>query len=232
MTAIKAALLASALLLGAVANAKADDSHYIVVSGEGSVMVKPDSAELNAGVSARGPTTRAALDASSEVMGKLMEAAKAAGLEDSDIRTTQVGINPVYDRPRQGAEPKITAYESVNRVSLRIRKLDDLPTILDGVVAAGVTNVDGLRFVIADPQAATDEARRKAVADAKHKAEIMAEAAGAWIGPVDWIEERDGRVARPMPMPMSVEALQKSVPVAPGEQEIRIAVTVRYGLQM
>lgn len=207
----------------------------ITLSGEGSVFAEPDMATLSAGVVTQADTARAALDANNEALGKVLDAFRKAGIADRDLQTNGFSVQPrmVYPDQSKGdaKPPHIAGYEVRNNVSVKVRDLDKLGAVLDAAVTSGGNQIDGLSFGISKEDTLTDEARKKAVADARHKAELYAEAAGVKLGKVRRIVE--GPVAQP-PRPMMMRAMaakaDSSVPVARGEQEISARVTMTWDL--
>jgi len=207
----------------------------ITLSGEGSVFAEPDMATLSAGVVTQADTARAALDANNEAVGKVLDAFRKAGIADRDLQTNGFSVQPrmVYPDQSKGdaKPPHIAGYEVRNNVSVKVRDLDKLGAVLDAAVTSGGNQIDGLSFGISKEDTLTDEARKKAVADARHKAELYAEAAGVKLGKVRRIIE--GPVAQP-PRPMMMRAMaakeDSSVPVARGEQEISARVTMTWDL--
>jgi uncharacterized protein YggE len=110
----------------------------------------------------------------------VIDAIKAAGVAEADIATSGFSISPVYANQRSGdqAPPAIIAYEVSNQVTVKIRDISASATVLDRVVAAGANRINGIRFDVAEPEPMRDEALQLAIADARRKAELMAEAAG------------------------------------------------------
>lgn len=207
-----------------------DQPRYVSVQGEGAVETIPDMAEITSGVTARAATARQALDASSAGMRRLMEALKRDAIADTDIHTSNFNISPWYDRPTPGQPRRIAGYQASNQVTVRIRDISRLGVILDAVVSAGANRVNRVRFGVTDPQPLRDEARRKAVADARRRATLYATSAGAKLGGVIAIEERGARVPRPHLMATGM-VRASSVPVAPGTRKITASITVRFEME-
>ena len=93
-------------------------------------------------------------------------------------------------------------------------------------MAAGANEIGGINFMVSQESKALDEARAKAIEDARRKAEIYAKAAGVRIGaPLSISEEGAGG---PVPMRAQFTGTGAATPVAPGEETLRIAVTVSY----
>lgn len=229
---IRPLFLCAALVLTAataVANA-ADAPRYVSVQGEGTVETVPDMAEIATGVTARAETARQALDTSSAAMRRLMAALRKAGVAEADIRTSQFNVSPWYEPPAAGRQRRIAGYQATNQVTARIRDLARLGTILDAVVTAGANRVNNVRFGVAEPRNLMDEARRKAVVDARRRAALYAESAGVKLGAVLSIEEQAVHV--PRPRAMALEAVRAaSVPVSPGTEEVTATVSVRFALE-
>ena len=110
-------------------------------------------------------------------------------------------------------------------VSATIRDLDGIGAVLDHVITAGGNQINGLRFGLTEREAAMDEARRLAVADARRKAELYAEAAGITLGPILSISEAGGRVT-PQNEMMVARASGGQVPVKGGELSVTATVSI------
>ena len=217
--------------------ARADDAddggprRYVAVQGSGSVTATPDQAHINTGVTSRADTARQALDANNAAMSRLMAALKEAGVDADDIRTSNFSVSPWYEPYVRNRPRVIAGYQASNQVRVRIRDIARLGPILDAVVTAGSNRVNGVQFSIEKPQEKLDQARRSAIADARRRAALYAEAAGAEIGKVLSIDEQGSNL--PRPRLMAADALMKSeaVPVSPGTQEITASVSVRFELK-
>lgn len=222
-------VLATALMLGLPAFAETMPA-TISVTGEGKVEVAPDMAVLNIGVMTEADTAAAALKANSEGIAGALVRLKAAGIEDRDLQTSGLSLNPRYDYGSSGGDAKITGYVASNMVTVRVRDLSVLGQTLDAVVTDGANTLGGLSFGLQEPDAATDEARRRAVADAAHKAALYAEAAGVKLGRVMSIADQ-GNYGGPQPMMMAEARFAKdagSVPVASGELTVGATVNITY----
>lgn len=209
----------------------------IVVSGEGMVAVAPDLALVTSGVVTRAETADAALKANASAMTKVLAAIREAGVEDRDVGTSGLSVQPVYEQPGSVSSeraPKLTGYEVRNLVSIRSRAIDRFGDLVDAMVQAGSNQIESLSFDVSDRGTKLDEARRAAVADARRKAELYAAASGTKLGPVLSLEEQsegyDGPV-RPFAARAKMMDAAPATPIARGEQELRSRVVVRWGLQ-
>jgi len=230
-------LLASLLPFTAPPNAMAQSAEAplrtITVQGTGESLAVPDMASVSLGVTTEGRSAASALEQNSRAMTTVIEVLGEAGIEPRDIATSSVNLSPVYDqRPNQQGRREIKGYRASNQVRVRVRVLDTLGTTLDAVAEAGATDIHGISFSLSEPEEARDAARRDAMADARRRAALYAEAAGAALGPVLTISEIG--IARPMPFDTGIAMRAEAaiaVPVAPGEQSIGASVTVVYTLE-
>jgi uncharacterized protein YggE len=207
----------------------APDGGSIVVSGTGRVAVAPDVADLRLGVSVTRPTVDGARTEAAATMAAILAAVDAAGVPRRDVRTALLSVQPRYDY-RDGKPPTLTGYELANVVEVTVRDLARLGDVVDGTLGAGATSMDSLSFRVADPAPAEREARILAMAEARARADVLAEAAGLTIHGVTGIVEG---VAVPPPGPrMKAErmmmAADTAMPVEAGSQEVSVSVTVSY----
>jgi uncharacterized protein len=222
-------VLAMALMLGLPAFAETAPA-TISVTGEGKVEIAPDMATLNLGVTTEADTAAAALKANSDGIAGALSRLKDAGIAERDLQTSGLTLNPRYDYGSSGGEAKITGYVAANMVTVRVRDLAVLGQTLDAVVTDGANTLGGLSFGLQEPDSTMDEARRRAVADATHKATLYSEAAGVKLGRIMSIADQ-GNYGGPQPMMMAEARFAKdagSVPVASGELTVGATVAVTY----
>lgn len=208
----------------------------ISMSGEGTAARAPDMAVLSSGVVTRGKTAREALTANTDAMTTLIDSIKSAGIEARDIATSGFSVQPQYVYPKptkdgEQQEPRISGYEVRNSVTVRVRDLSKLGALLDQAVTDGSNQINGLNFDISEKAELLNEARKKAYADARAKAELYAEAAGFKLGNLRALNEAGGGYPPPRPMMMRLEKAQAAsadVPVEAGEQELSINVTATW----
>jgi uncharacterized protein len=203
----------------------------VIVIGEGSVHVAPDYAQISGGVTTKGKTVKEATDANSKLMAAITTALLSAGVAQADIQTAQFSIQPVYAPPQPQSEPKLAGYSVSNQVTVTVRALGKVSEILDCMVDAGVTDVGNVSFLHSDPAKALDQAREAAAADARRKAELYAHASGFTLGRVAWLTEDTGMMP-PVPMARfrAQAAMAAPVPIAPGEDTLRVQITVGFDI--
>ena len=216
------------------------DRRTLSVSGQGRIGAAPDVADINVGVVAEASTARDALSANNTAMAGLTEQLKARGVAARDIQTTNISLNPKYSQPpqpRQGQiqpqdvsyTPQIVGYSVTNSVRVTVRDLQKLGNLLDAVVTAGANQMNGISFRVEESEKLLDEARKRAVADAKRKAEQLCGELGMVLGAPIQVSESGGFM--PSPQPMMARGMMMaadSVSVSAGEQELSVSVQIVF----
>jgi len=200
------------------------------VSATGTSTRKPDMAIISAGVVTQSPKAGDAMAANAKAMTATIAALKRAGVADRDIQTQSISLQPQY-RYGDNQPPQLTGYQAGNRVSVRLRDLQGAGGVIDALVSAGANQIDGPNLIVEHPEAALDEARAKAVAAARARADLYAKAAGLTVRRIVRISESDGAppIVRPMAMMARAKA-EDSTPLAAGEQELTVNLSVVFEL--
>lgn len=219
-------LLAAVLAIPLALSAQAESARLVVI-GEGRVDGRPDMATLTLGVTTQAVMAAPAMAANSSQLSAVLEQLRAAGIAERDLQTSGLSLNPIWDHSASGGAPQIRGYVASNMLSVRIRELDVLGEVLDAAVRDGANSFNGLAFGLSDPAPAMDEARRRAVADARHKAGILAEAAGVTLGAVVSIAEGGGNQPAPM-FRLEASMADGAIPVAEGEVSLMAQVTMIF----
>lgn len=202
--------------------------HTISVVGSGKVVVVPDMATIQLGVSIEKPTAKAARDAAATSMTAIVAAIRKLGIDDKDIKTANVSLGPVYDYPQNGSA-KIRGYQLQNQVTVTVRNLDVMSDAIDNAVAAGATSVDGISFDVADRAAAEAQAREAAVKDAQSRANTLAAGVGVRItGVASMSESVTTPVWYGQNFAAAAPAKDSSTPVMPGSTDVVITVSVAF----
>ncbi|MEA3067488.1 MAG: uncharacterized protein QOK41_895 [Sphingomonadales bacterium] len=228
--ALTAALIVSVLSISP-ASAQTAPARTLNIAGNAEVHAVPDAALVSTGVVSESETAAAALKANSAALAKVIDAIRASGVEPKDLQTSGLSLEPRYyrpDKPSATDRPRIIGYTAANEVTLRVRDLGKLGDLLDKVTVAGANRIDGIGFIVSNQESLLDEARRKAVADAKDKADLYARAAGFTLGKVMSLTEES--VPSPRPMVARAMAASAPVPVEAGEMTLSVRVRVVWSL--
>jgi uncharacterized protein YggE len=223
-----AVAVAAAALLAAPALAQTPPS-AISVTGEATVSVPPDQAQVDGGVATDAKSAREASDANNAAMGKVLLALKGAGIDEKDYQTSRLSLQPQYAPNRSGPSP-IVGYRASNRVTIRIRDVTKLAGTIDVLVGAGANDIGGINFIVSQSSKLLDDAREQAISDARRKAQIYAKAAGVTLGePISITEEGSGT---PMFRAKVAGGMAASAaPVAQGEETLSVTVHMSWGIK-
>ena len=204
----------------------------VVASGE--VNAVPDIATVGAGVVSQAATAAAAMADNARRTTATVAAIRKAGVVDRDIQTTSISLSPQY-RYAENQPPVITGYQASSRVSVRFRDIKASGPILDSLVAAGANQIDGPTLSIDKPEPLLDQARKKAIAEARERAALYAGAAGLRVKRIVAISEGsfEGSMPRPVPMMMMARGKEAAADssIEAGEQKLAISVSVTFELE-
>jgi uncharacterized protein len=184
------------------------DRRVISVTAQGEGSVAPDLAVVSFAVSGDGKELGPTRDDVNARSSAVLAALRKLDIADRDLNAPDVGIHPQYDY-RKGQ--KLIGYRVDRHMTAKVRDLDHLGDVLDGVVGAGANEVFGAQMGAADPSAAEHAALEAAMASARAKAEVLAAAAGVKLGGVARIEEgADHGDGMPMPKGRMMTAMAES----------------------
>ena len=201
-------------------------TRQVTVIGAGKVQGTPDTLTANVSMEAVAPDVTAAMNQSSQRQQAVIKALVDAGVDRKDISTSQVSLQPQY-----GPDSTIVGYRASNSIDVKIRKLDSASQALALIVTNGgdATRINSVNYSIEDESQLVKDARTRAFADAKSRAEQYAQLSGLGLGKVISISEAAGSSTPPTPMPMPRAAME-AVPLEPGQQTLSFTVTVIWEL--
>jgi uncharacterized protein YggE len=213
-------------------------SDVITVTGTGRVTAAPDIAVADLAITVERATAAAAQDEANKKSQAVVDYLTGAGIPEKDIRTSNYNIYPQYDYT--DGRSRIRGYQVTQTLEVKIRDLDKANTVLDGVVDAGVNQVNNFRFDIDDPEELKAEARAKAIADANEKAHQLKSQLGVRLGRIVSFSEDTGGYPPPYFLrseaggfggdAMSVKAMP--APAVPtGENEVVVNVSITYQIR-
>src|SRR4051812_1739134 len=231
MTRIWAALLLGVATVPSAASAQSTITQTIAgtrldVTATGEVTRVPDVAVISAGVVSRSATATAALQDTANRMARVLAALKRAGVAERDVQTSSVNLNPEY-RYENNQPPQLVGYSASNQVTIKFRDIRNSGKILDALVAEGANQINGPSLTIDKPEGALDEARAKAVAAGRARAELYARSLGLRVARVVSVSESGGGYAPPPPMPpmvmMAARGERDQTTINPGEQKLQVS---------
>jgi hypothetical protein len=197
-------------------------------------MIKPDIATINIGVQTEGSDAQEAVASNNQQSQALIDALTGAGVADNDIQTSNFSIYPRQEYDAQGQPTGEITYVVNNTVSVTVRDLENIGSVLNAAVEAGANNIFGIQFDIEDREAAQQQAVTVAMENAQARAEVLAEAAGVELGDILSLQTYLGS-SSPIPYgrgyDMAVQEAAVSVPVSPGEMQIMVDVSVVYEIR-
>ena len=231
--ALGAATLPASAMAQAVATVPVISGTRLDINATGEVTRVPDLASISAGVQTLQPTATGAIEENATRMERVRAALKRAGIADKDIQTSSINLNPEYHYANN-QPPRLTGYRATNTVNVKFRDLKRTGAILDALVAEGSNQINGPNLTIDKPEEAYDEARVKAVAVGRARAELYARALGKRVVRLLSVSESGSFVPPPMPMAyardMAAQAVAKTE-IDPGTQQLQVNLSMSFELQ-
>ena len=216
-------------IVGSNIGGKFSEDKTLSVTGSSSQLVIPDTASINIGVITKAMTARDASDKNAQAMNAVINVLKNLSIQEKDIRTSALSIQPEYNYPTERA-PVITGYSASNNVEVTTTMLDKLSDIVDMSVAGGANQVNGISFTVSEEKQKKiqEELLAKAVADADSKAKKLAENLKVKIVSVKTAATSEGGFpifASPL---AQVTAEKAATPILPGESRVTVSIQVTY----
>lgn len=210
----------------------ATTTNTVSFSGQGKVAATPDVAVVDLAIVTEAATSKAAQDENSQKSKAVVDFLKKQGIDDKDIKTSGYNIYPQYDYT--SGRSVLRGYQVSQSIQVKVRDLEKIDTVLDGVVTAGANQINQLQLTIDDPVALQEEARNQAIKDAKAKADRLEDQLGISLGRIIGFSENEGG-----PMPPIFYKADSAVggrggggPAVPtGENEIIVNVTITYQIR-
>ncbi|MFC2045033.1 SIMPL domain-containing protein [Chloroflexota bacterium] len=203
----------------------------IWVTGQGKVAVVPDIAILRLGIEAQEESVTQAQAMAIEVMGRVMSTLTQNGVAEKDIQTQHLSIQKINRWDDKSQREVIIGYKVTNIVTAEIRDIDKTGVIIDTVAEVGgdLTRIDSIGFSVDDPSVYYGQAREKAMADTKGRAEQIAKLAGITLGKPIYISE-SAYFQSPSPVRMAEAIEVPSTPISAGEMEISLNLQAVYAI--
>ena len=227
LPAVPAAAQEAAMIARPIAGTRVD------ISATGSVTRVPNLAIISAGVVTKSATASGAIADNAARMERVRAALKRAGIAERDIQTSSISLNPDY-RYENSQPPVLTGYQASNNVSVKFRDIRNSGAILDALVAQGANQINGPSLTIDKPETAYDEARTKALAAGKARAELYARSLGMRVVRLLSVSESGGVGRPPMPMYARAEGAMMAdakTCIDPGTQDLEVTLAMSFELQ-
>jgi uncharacterized protein YggE len=218
--------LAAVVLVGGAGAATGSPAsgNTITVSGTGTVVAVPDQASFSFTVQTKAATATAALTRNGADTRAVIAAVQGAGVATADIQTSQVSLDPVTSSDGTS----IVGFTASNTITVTKLSIAKAGAVVDAAVGAGATSVYGPSLTVSSQDALYGQALKAAVAQAKTKAQALAEAAGQTLGAVTSIVEGGG--SAPVPFAKAAADSAGGTPIQAGTQEVDASVTVTFAL--
>lgn len=225
-------LLTAIMCLAMSTVAFAGETPVIVVGGNGSAAIAPDKAVITLGVTTTSKTAQLAQAENAQTANQVMAALNGLGIYSKDIQT-QYNLRPVFE---QNNYNKIIGYRADNTMTVTVNNIDMTGKVIDAALTSGAAKVNGISYGLKDETVATSAALQAAVADARHKADIIARALGVEIVGVQHVSENSSSMQRyelnsPRLMAMSADSAEASTPVSAGTIDVTAEVTIEYQIR-
>jgi uncharacterized protein len=227
-------ILTVLVLLAGTSFAAASDTRptpSVTVTGTSKIVYVPDLGYIHVGVSSNGWTTAEAWKKNEEIVKKIFQELKKLGVEEKDFKTGNLSVQPRYShKPKE--EPKFLGYTVTYELNVTVRKLAQMGALLDAMVDAGANRDMSLSFGCSKMEELIEQARVKAVANARKRANLYVTGAGARLGDVLSISDSPYSLPhRHYPVDaLALKEAKASLPVAAGEQETTISVSITWAI--
>ncbi len=194
----------------------------VTVTGTATIRSAPDEAGVTLGVQTQSQSAQDAMQQNANKMSDVLKSLADLGIRRDDIATSGISLYPNYGNNGQD----ITSYTAQNQVDVTVHDLGSVGKVIDRAVAAGANLTTGIAFQLSNQNQGLDEALKRAVADARSKAEVLSQAGGASLGDVISITEG----APPVPPIYASAAAGAPTPVVPPTLETQVSVSVTWAL--
>jgi uncharacterized protein len=198
----------------------------ISVFGAGTVRAEPGLARVQPAVDVLERSPDRAFEKAGAAVARLREVLRGHGVPDASVSGSRLGLSSEYDG--HGGGRTLLGYRCQASYAVETEALDDLERLIVDMVDAGAHRIDSVEFDVRDKPALLDEARRRAVAVARRKAQVYAEAADVRLGPVLHIQDVE---SEPFVAFRAAKVGGPSGALAPGAVEVSAGVLLGFSLR-
>lgn len=206
----------------------------VSVTATGTSKAAPTVAKISGNIQTTAQSAEAAQSQNQQKSGNLIEAVKQTGIEEKNIQTTNISVNPQYDYQKRPSQ--IINYQANTTITVTIKDLENADKVLNTLTQNNVTSIYGPNLEVDDQklEEAKQEARGKAVSAAKEKAAQLVSLSGRRLGKVVSIEESDGGFSIPQPIPLGVggaDLEKQTSQIEPGQRDVTITLKVDFEIK-
>lgn len=203
---------------------------HVQTSGEATVTVRPDRAQIDVGVVTQADTSQAAVQQNAQKLETTLSRLRQLLGAGADIKTISYSVTPNYRYPQGGGEPTITGYTATNIVRVTLDDLTKVGSVIDTAVQGGSNRIQNLRFMLKDEAPVKAQALREAAIKARASSNALADALGLKVVRVLSVAEGGSPVV-PMREVAFARADAASTPIEPGTIEVTatVSLTVEVG---
>lgn len=224
-TIMKKYLFLLAMLVSSFAVAQENIQPRVSVIGTGTVKIVPDQVLINSRIEHTGKSASEVKKQNDQVVNDVIKYLRSQGVDPKNIQTEYIRLNKEFNY-----NTKDTFYSANQAISIHLKDLKKYETIMSGLLESGLNRIDGIQFQTSKKEELQAEARKKAVMNAKMKAEEYAKALGQEIGKAISIDEVQTDHYQPVyrVMEMKADSAESQESIAPGEMEITVKVNVAF----
>ena len=208
--------------------------HFVRASGEATVSVKPDRAQISIGISNQAANAAEAASENAKQSTKMQNAIEQTLGDGGQVKTSGYSLTPQYDYSN-GHAPRLTGYQASNTVTVTIDDLSRLGKVMDSATANGANNINGIEFTLKDASAVRVQALGAAAVNARKNAEAIAKALGLSVTGVLQAEPTEATPIRPVMRAMQAGAFAAAkatpTPVQAGDLDVQASVTVTLAVR-
>ena len=210
-------------------------NNTLFVTGSATNHTKPDKVTVSLGVETTNLTAQEALTANSNLMNKVLDALKAANVQENETSTSTFSINPNYNYSSNTNQGRLIGFTVSNSIQIESGNIESVSKWIDAAVAVGANNVNNIYFSMSEKK--LDDIKnsllKQAVDNAKTKADIAASAAGLKVRGIKSIQVGEPLLPPPIPIYRAQAFAEGATPAPPtpiisGQQEVSASVNIVY----
>ena len=226
---------ASLIALGALSLTACNDAPHLInhapdsitVSGSGDIAAQPDIFRVVATAREQGDDIAAMKSRVDDAVADMLDLADDLDIEEKQVRASDLSVQPQW---QYQPERKLIGHQVSRDATFRANGLDTYTQLLDGLAKQGVRDIRPAGTEVSNADELANQALEKAVADARQRASIIAEAADRELGKAIQIQAQDFQPPQPVMMMARSEKSGNADSYRPGETDITARVQITFEL--